>query len=74
MERKKVELFLHLVNFFSVLTRIILHIIKIILAFTHHAQRHPCPVNKIIMTTVLLVFFWSDEFTVKSLEESQTFI
>lgn len=74
MERKKVELFLHLVIFFSVLTRITLHIIEIILAFAHHEQRHPCPVNKIIMTTVLLVFFWSDEFTVKSPEESQTSI
>lgn len=60
--------------FFSVRTRINLHIIEIILAFTHHAQRHPCPVNKIIKTTVLLVFFWSDEFTAKSPEESQTSI
>lgn len=52
----------------------IVHITEIILTLSHHTQRHIYTVNKIMMTTSLLAFFWSDKFTVEFSEESQTLV
>lgn len=58
----------------AVLTIYKIYLIEIILTLTHHAQRHLCTINKIIMSTSLLGFSWPEKLTAEFSEESQTLV
>lgn len=58
----------------AVLTIYKIYIIEIILTLTHHAKRHLCTINKIIMSTSLLGFSWPEKLTAEFSKESQTLV